>query len=144
MRNLAITLALALASTAPLASTARAEPRPSPARAPDERGRAMLSAGEVMRDFAFWQPEVRACYLAHAAKQRTATGRLSLELVIRPAGSVLTLAVTAPGVKGAALERCIEASAKDWHFAYAPGHTTAVIPLLFLRTRAPGAGPTSR
>ena len=114
----------------------------SPALSPLDK---TLSATEVMRYFdADYLPQVRDCYLQHAARQRTATGRLTLELVIRPVGTILMITVTAPGVKGTKLERCVRESSEEWHFPDRAGFTAVQIPITLVKTRAPGAGPMKR
>lgn len=145
MRPPILALATTLALAAPLAHATRPATPNEPVAGRDAKdvGKPMLTAREVMRDITPYIPEIRACYLTQAARaKKTATGQVSLELVIRPTGGIFALHVTAPGVKGAGLERCLRQRADAWRFAEAPGHTTAIVPFLFLKTNAPGAGPT--
>ena len=115
---------------------------PSPTPTPLDK---TLSASEVMRTFdADYLPQVRDCYLRHAAWQRTAKGRLSLELVIRPVGTISLVTVTAPGVRGSKLEQCIRTSSEEWTFPDRSGFTMVQIPITLVKTRAPGAGPMKR
>jgi hypothetical protein len=85
---------------------------------------------------------IQACYVNHASKQRGATGELQLELLIRPEGKVQRLWVRAFGVsKKEKLTSCLEDLSKTWQFAKKPGFTNAVVPFLFQKTKAKGAGP---
>ena len=138
---LAAVLGLLLAAAAAAAGELPRRTQP-PSMDPLEK---TLSAADVMRTFdADYLPEVRHCYLQHAARQRGATGRLTLELVIRPAGTVLQLVLTAPGVKGTRLAECVRQASEEWTFPDRSGFTAVQIPITLVKTRAPGAGPMKR
>jgi hypothetical protein len=89
-------------------------------------------------------PQVRDCYLQHAARQRTANGRFTLGLIIKPVGTILRLVVIAPGVRGKLFEDCVRTASEEWHFPDRGGYTAVEIPVILVKTRAPGAGPTKR
>jgi hypothetical protein len=104
-----------------------------------------LSAKEIQYYFAPYLPEVRSCYVSYG-HGRVAEGVLRLELIIRPGGSVSTLRVAAPGVDPPWLTRlggCLRHRVRDWHFPVRDGFTTAVMPFLFHKAAAQGAGPVA-
>ena len=141
------TLPLALVAVLGAAASAHAArpwtpDKPVAGRDAKDVGKPMLTAREVMRDVTAYIPEIRTCYLAASARAKTATGQVMVELVIRPTGVVALVHATTPGLAGDAVERCLRRRSAAWRFAEAPGHTTAQIPFLFLKTHAPGAGPT--
>lgn len=110
--------------------------------APDDPDRT-LSAREVQTYFEPYVPAVRACYLEHAKGKRV-TGALRLELIIHHHGQVFRFGFAAPGVEKpqlAKLDTCLRALASTWRFPVRKGFTTAVLPFVFLKTTAPGAGP---
>ncbi|HEU0036835.1 MAG TPA: AgmX/PglI C-terminal domain-containing protein [Kofleriaceae bacterium] len=116
----------------------------SPGIRPDNLEQPTLSATDVSTYAASYQTAIRACYDTHARGVRGATGELTLRLTIHSNGSPYRLAIRAPGVTGKALSRldsCILAQVATWHFPVRRGFTDAVLPYLFLRTAAPGAGP---
>lgn len=109
---------------------------------PDDPDRT-LSASEVQKYFTPYVPAVRQCYLTHATS-RAATGALRLELIIHHGGYVFRFGFAAPGVDKPALgklDACLRELAATWRFPVRKGFTTAVLPFVFLRTNAPGAGP---
>lgn len=130
-----VSLALVIAMTGGLgvrAGVARSED-------PD----ATLSAKDVQTHFAPYVPEVRTCYLTHA-RSKTATGVIRLELLVHPNGSIYRFGFVAPGVGKpwlGKLDACLRALVPAWHLPARKGYTTAVLPFLFQKTRAPGAGP---
>lgn len=104
---------------------------------------ATLSAAEVQRAFEPYVPEVRACYLNNA-RGKTVDGTLRLELIVHPSGKIFRFGFAAPGVKPpwlGKLDACLRALTEAWQFPARKGYTTAVLPFLFQRTTAPGAGP---
>jgi len=104
---------------------------------------ATLSAVDVATYFAPNVPAVRGCYLTHA-RGKAMDGTLRLELIIHPNGLVFRFGFAAPGVVAPALrklETCLRDLVPSWHFPERKGYTTAVLPFLFQRTQAPGAGP---
>ncbi len=109
---------------------------------PDDPDRA-LSAREVQTYFAPYVPAVRACYLANAKGPRV-TGVLRLELIIHHHGQLYRFGFSAPGVDKPwrpKLDACLRALAKTWSFPVRKGFTSVVLPFVFLKTNAPGAGP---
>ncbi len=108
----------------------------------DEPG-ATLTAKELQTYFAPYVPGVRACYIAYGRGQ-AAEGALRLELIIRPSGDVFKFGFAAPGVEspwGDRLGSCLRKLVPRWHFPVRSRFTTAVLPFLFQRVFAPGAGP---
>lgn len=102
-----------------------------------------IDASDLKKYFAPYVSGVKDCYVA-SSRERTATGVLRLELVIRPDGTVNRFAFKAPGIIGAPLrllDSCLRARSETWHFPVRRGFTTAIIPFQFQLTYAPGAGP---
>jgi hypothetical protein len=118
----------------------------TPARtfaAPDAAVDRTLSAKEVAKYFAPYVPEVRGCFLTNA-KSKEATGVLRLEIVIHRDGSIWRFGFEAPGVSEPSLSRldtCLRTQSQTWRFPVRAGFTSAVLPFIFLKTNAPGAGP---
>jgi hypothetical protein len=117
----------------------------TPARAAvdDDPDQISISAKDLHKYFEPYVPAVRDCYAANASGPQ-ATGNLRLELVIHRDGSVFKFGFAAPGVTGAWLRKldgCLRALSETWHFPVRRGFTTAVLPFVFQRTTAPGAGP---
>ncbi len=86
-------------------------------------------------------PAIGSCYKTHTAKQEGVSGRLSLEMLIRPEGTLQRLWVRAPTVKGDGVSNCIQKLSKTWTFPKKPGFTNAVIPFFFQKTSIKGVGP---
>lgn len=110
---------------------------------PDNLDKRSMTAKEVQRYFEPYAPAVRGCYIANA-KNPEATGVLRLELVIHHHGSVFRFGFAAPGVNKrnlAKLDPCLRKLAATWRFPVRDGFTSAVLPFIFLKTNAPGAGP---
>jgi hypothetical protein len=103
-----------------------------------------LPADTIDRIVADHANDVRTCYLRHAAKQKTASGRLRLVIEIAWHGRVTGLKVEAPGVRGRGLTRCLRQQVRDWRFPRSDKDTTVYFPFLFLKTHSPGAGPTKK
>lgn len=109
---------------------------------PDDPDRT-LSARDVQTYFAPYVPAVRTCYLDHA-KGKNVTGALRLELIIHHGGHIFRFGFVAPGVEKphlAKLDKCLRDLASTWRFPVRKGFTSAVLPFVFLKTTAPGAGP---
>jgi hypothetical protein len=87
---------------------------------------------------------MRACYMRYANKQREATGHVELQLSISYRGKLWALKIKAPGVSGKRYEQCMRRIARRWRFAESDKETTALFPLHYQKTSAPGAGPTRR
>jgi hypothetical protein len=136
MRALLATLVLALSSTANAGE--------SPARGRYSPAERTLTAKEIERYAAPYLPAIKACYLEHARGLRSATGELSLRLVVYRDGGVVELSVEAPGVTGKrlrGLERCVRTQVAGWHFPPRSELTTAILPYYFLKLDLPGTGP---
>lgn len=102
-----------------------------------------LSAKEVSKYFEPYLPEVRTCYLANA-RGKQVDGTLRIELLIHPSGKVFRFGFVARGVVKPWLPRldaCLRKLPSTWTFPVRGGFTSAVLPFLFQRTTAPGAGP---
>lgn len=107
---------------------------------PDQQG---IDATTLRKYFAPYVGGVKDCYAA-ISHERTATGVLRLEVVIRPDGTVMKFGFKAPGIIGPPLrilDGCLRSLSSTWHFPVRRGFTTAVLPFQFQRTYAPGAGP---
>jgi TonB family protein len=94
-----------------------------------------LSPDEVRQVIRANAHEVRACYERHAMKQKSSTGRVRLDLVVRPDGKVDTVQVDAEGVRGTRFSRCVEQRARSWQFPESTGSTEVEYPFLFQHTR---------
>jgi hypothetical protein len=126
-------VAAAIAVTALLASRSAADPND-----PDRT----LTAKDVQRYFEPYVPAVQKCYLTTAGKN--VNGTLRLELIIEPGGGIFRFGFVAPGVpkrRASKLDTCLRKLVPSWHFPARKGFTTAVVPFLFQKTTAPGAGP---
>ena len=102
-----------------------------------------LTAKEVARYFEPYVPEVRACYLTHT-KDKAVSGKLRLELIIHHAGHIFRFGFDALGVDKptrAKLNNCLRALVPTWRMPVRKGFTSVVLPFLFQKTTAPGAGP---
>ena len=99
--------------------------------------RAVLSEEEIKRVVAEHADDVKSCYAKHAVKQKRATGRVKLGLVVDADGTVRrpSIEVEAPGVRGKRFERCVEAKVADWRFPEAKGPTEILYPFYFQHTR---------
>jgi hypothetical protein len=103
-----------------------------------DRGLTEADVQEVMTSHG---DDVRACYMQHGFKQRTATGKVVVSVVVQKNGATRDVKVDAPGVKGKSLSSCISGSARDWQFRPTGDVTEVQLPFLFQHTRARGAGP---
>lgn len=79
--------------------------------------------------------EVRACYERHAMRQKEATGKVLLDLVVRPEGKVDEVRVDAEGVRGNRFQRCVVEKARAWQFPESSGSTEVQYPFRFQHTR---------
>ncbi|MBL0216266.1 MAG: hypothetical protein IPQ07_20570 [Myxococcales bacterium] len=116
---------------------------PPLARASDGEDQQTINAKDLRKYFEPYIPAVKECY-APASSGREARGVLRLELTIHRDGTVVQFGFKAPGVVGAALSRldgCLRNLSTTWHFPPRRGFTMAIIPLQFVRTVSPGAGP---
>jgi hypothetical protein len=100
-----------------------------------------LRPAEVQQVVSRYSAEIQQCYLTHAMPQKRATGKFTVELVIRSSGDVGRVTVDAPGVKGKQLEQCVRELTEAWRFRETRSATLIQSPFLLLRTHAPGAGP---
>jgi hypothetical protein len=104
-----------------------------------------LSARDIQTALAPYAADVRTCYATHVPDTAGAgSGALRLELTVEPAGRIARLKVSAPGVAEPAvgnLDRCLRRRVAAWRLPARAGFTTAIVPFLFHRAAAPGAGP---
>jgi hypothetical protein len=99
-----------------------------------------LGVDQLQRYAAVYLPEVRACYVEQTRGVKRATGELSLELIVHRDGSVVKVAVVAPGVTGTAyrrLDACVREQVATWHFPVRRGFTDAILPYLFIQAKVP-------
>lgn len=104
-----------------------------------------LSARDIQSAMAPYVPDVRTCYATQVPDTPgSGSGALRLELTVEPAGRIAKFKVAAPGVAEPALgnlDRCLRRHVPAWKLPARAGFTTAVVPFLFHRAAAPGAGP---
>ncbi len=127
-------------STGDLALTG---PARSARSAPPARPDLFLTAGEITSHVAPRASEIERCYLERLGDARRG-GHLDLTLVITRDGGVLSLKAAASGlpVKTARkVEACIREIVETVQFPARRNDTTAVVPYVFQKTDAPGAGP---
>ena len=79
--------------------------------------------------------EVRACYEKHAMRQKEATGKVLLDLVVGSEGKVEQIHVDAEGVRGKRFQRCVEGRVRAWQFPEASEPTEVQYPFHFQHTR---------
>ena len=104
-----------------------------------------LDARALKKYFAPYMAGVKDCYAANSL-ERTATGVLRLEIVIYPAGTVMKLAIKAPGIIGSplrVLDGCLRSLSETWHFPVRSGYTTAVLPFQFQHAYSPAPNPSA-
>ncbi|HET9626424.1 MAG TPA: hypothetical protein VFP84_33915 [Kofleriaceae bacterium] len=98
-----------------------------------------LSGRDVSALVAPREAEIEHCYVAQAAG-----GKLDLTMVIGRAGNLISLTAAAPGLSSKAthqLEACVRTAVADLAFPARRHDTTAVVPYLFHKASAAGAGP---
>ncbi len=106
-----------------------------------QRNDRILSRKEIEAAMAPHVDGISACYKTNAGSQKGADGHISLEMLIRPEGTIQKLWVVAPSITGAKLSKCVRDLSKAWRFPKKPGFTNAVVPFYFQKSRDPGAGP---
>ncbi len=106
-----------------------------------QRNQRILSREEIEAAMAPHIVAISDCYKRHTAKQKDVSGKLSLEMLIRPEGTLQKLWVHAPTVEGDGVDKCIHKLSTGWRFPKKPGFTNAVVPFFFQKTNAKGAGP---
>lgn len=106
-----------------------------------QRNQRILTQKEIEAAIAPHVPAILGCYQEHASKQKSATGEIQLEMLIRPEGTVHRVWVRARGVKGQGLNNCVKKLATTWTFPKKPGFTNAIVPFFFQKTNAKGTGP---
>jgi hypothetical protein len=104
-----------------------------------------LSEEDINKVVTAHSDEVLFCYRKHALKQKTATGRVTVGLVVERSGEVRAESITveADGVRGKQFQRCVVDHVSAWRFPESNAPTEVAYPFLFQHTRAPGAGPRS-
>lgn len=103
------------------------------------RKAASLSSTEISAELAPFNADIQRCYT-----QRATGGDLAVTLVIGRDGGVVSLRADAPQVGGrtaARIERCIRSVVANVEFPARRNDTTAVVPYVFHKAEAPGAGP---
>jgi hypothetical protein len=116
------------------------ETEPSPAQRESETR--ILSQDEISRYATEQKEDIRTCFLRHSVGQRRATGEVRIHVIVHPDGHVWQVKrVEAPGVRGKGLSRCVDAKLESWRFPEKKGYTETILPYLFIKTWAPGAGP---
>ena len=113
-------------------------------RTRDDVDQRTLTADQIQRYAASYQPAIKGCYFAHGRPAKTATGELALNLIVHRDGYIHDVKVDAPGVTGKhlrKLESCIRLQVIGWHFPVRRDFTTAILPYYFLYLDVPGAGP---
>jgi hypothetical protein len=84
--------------------------------------------------------EVARCYKRFALRQRRATGRVKLELIVERDGSVRVpkkkgIKIKAPGVRGKRFYKCVTKRVRRWQFPEIDFPTDVVLPFYFQHTR---------
>lgn len=104
-----------------------------------------LSARDIQTALAPYSADVRTCYVAHVPDTAgPGSGALRLELTVEPTGRIARFKISAPGVAETALgnlDRCLRRRVPAWRLPARAGFTAAIVPFLFHRASAPGAGP---
>lgn len=107
-----------------------------------QRERAYTLAREDIERVVFTDEKpIGDCYRRHAQNQRRATGDLTLHLIIHRDGSLFRFDLSAPGVRGDRLSRCLQRVGDGWRFPPRKGFTEASVPFRYIHTRLPGSGP---
>ena len=94
-----------------------------------------LSAVEAKRVANQHYEKIRACYKRHAMKQRSATGKVALDVVVARSGSVKDVDVIARGVRGKAFTRCVSKNVLSWKFPSSKSATEVRFPYFFQHTK---------
>jgi len=119
-------------------------PLPAAADSPDNVDQRTLTADQIEHYAAAYDSTIKACYFEHGRAAKTATGELSIKLVVHRNGYVKDITVEAPGVRGQSLRKlttCIRPQVLTWHFPVRRDFTTAILPYYFLLLNLPEAGP---
>lgn len=100
-----------------------------------------LTAKDVRRVMSAHQGDVRGCYVKYGMKQRKATGKVLVNLIVERDGKVRKAEAVAEGVRGKRFERCVAKQTQKWRFPPIRHATDVQLPFLFQHTAARGAGP---
>jgi hypothetical protein len=122
MKRCTILLLLAIGTTLGLSRSVRAESE-------------QLSPDDVRRIVAAHAHEVRGCYEKHAMKQRSATGKVLLDLIVRAEGKVAKVEVDPEGVRGRKFQRCVSGKATKWQFPESRHATDVQYPFYFQHSK---------
>ena len=79
--------------------------------------------------------QIRSCYEKSLARNPTLSGKIMLQLIIAPAGTVTEAKVVQTTVNDAELEACVASRAKNWAFPAGDGEVKVVYPFVL---RPPG------
>ena len=104
-----------------------------------KKDRGHLSRSEIEAVVRPHTPALKKCYVKHGLSQKSAKGRMRIELLIRPIGVIKRITTHAPGVKGKRLQRCVTRVLRGARFPEKTFHTAANVPFLFVKTK--GGGP---
>jgi hypothetical protein len=107
---------------------------------PFARREPFLSNGDIKSTIAPYSQELESCYLDHGGHG----GKLEVTVVISRDGHLTSLKADAQGVSPKAthkIESCLKEIGETVQFPERRSETTAVLPWLFQKTSAPGAGP---
>lgn len=99
--------------------------------------RAVLSEKEIKEVVNDHAGEIKRCYARHALRQKRATGRVTLSMVVDRDGTVRndTIDVEAEGVRGKKFRRCVVSRVSSWEFPEAKSPTEIQYPFYFQHTR---------
>lgn len=97
----------------------------------------ILSRQEIEAALAPALVSIKKCYDTLGGSAEGAQGRLVLNMLIRPEGTVLTLRAQAPGIPGNEIEKCIQKLSTQWRFPKRMGYTNATVPFDFRKQEIP-------
>lgn len=100
-----------------------------------------LTAEQVQHYAGAYLRTVRDCYAASAQDVRSATGEMTLQLIVLRGGGAIVERLDAPGIFGkrlGALTSCVRQEVDRWHFPIARNDTVAIIPYVFHKVREAG------
>ncbi|MBV1858058.1 MAG: TonB family protein [Nannocystaceae bacterium] len=91
------------------------------------RVRPTLERLDVQRTVRRHENDVRVCYNAALRRDPTLRGRVGLEFVIDPDGTVPNATIASAGLRDAEMHRCLVSTVKRWRFPTPPGTGTVVV-----------------
>jgi hypothetical protein len=93
-----------------------------------------ITAKDVKKVMNEHRGEVLGCYTKHAQKQKSAKGKVTLDISLKTSGEVSKVSIAAPGVKGKKFFRCVVNKVNQWQFPENSG-VTITVPYHFQHTR---------